>query len=271
MRLKEIRPTLQGIDLHCYSGGKGYPILMLHGSGSGSSSLGNWHAVIEPLADRYKILAGDLIGYGKSGQKSREPYFDINLWLKQAQFLLDKLAPRGPVGVIGHSLSGFFALKLAARNPRITKVLVTGSLGIKYKVTPSLDAGWSFPRSEAAFKKSYSQVVADRSLITPEFVKNRMAILNSGNYATYFTKMFEGDKQRYLDQCVLSDAEFKRIRCDVLMLHGAQDTMVPFDEVALPLAKKLRNVDLVRLGNCGHGPAMDRPAIFLDLARLFFG
>ena len=271
MRVKEIQTTMQTIGLHCYVGGKGYPILMLHGSGTGSSSLGNWHAVMQPLASRYKILAGDLIGYGQSGQKKREPYFDIALWIKQAHFLLDKLAPRGPVGIIGHSLSGFLALKLAARNPRINKIIVTGSLGVKYRIPSSLVQGWTFPRSESAFKKFYSEVVADSSLITPEFVKNRMAILNSGNYAPYFTRMFKGDKQRYLDQCVLSDAEFKRIKCEVLMIHGALDTMVPFDKVALPIAKKLPRADLIRLTNCGHGPAMDRPKTFLDLAQHFFG
>ena len=95
--------------------------------------MGNWHAVMKPLSRRYKIMAGDLIGFGKSDQKARMPYFDLNLWMKEAQFLLDRLSKRGPVGVIGHSLSGYLALRLAARNKRIDKVLVTGSLGAKYK------------------------------------------------------------------------------------------------------------------------------------------
>ncbi|MSP52097.1 MAG: alpha/beta hydrolase [Alphaproteobacteria bacterium] len=271
MTIKEIDYTMQGIKLHCYIGGKGYPLLMLHGSGPGASSFGNWHAVLEPLASRYKILAGDLIGFGKSGQKKREPFFDINMWMNEAQFLLEKVAPRGPVGVIGHSLSGFLGLRLAARNPRINKILITGSLGVKYKITNALKQGWSFPPSEAAFKKLYSQMVADTSLMTPQFVKNRMKVLNSGNYRDYFSKMFKGSKQRILDQCVLSNAELKRIKCEVLMIHGAQDRPVPFDQVAVPLAKKLPQADLVRLANCGHGPAMDRSKAFLELSTNFFG
>ncbi|MBM3511615.1 MAG: alpha/beta hydrolase [Alphaproteobacteria bacterium] len=271
MAIREVDYKLDGINVHAYAGGKGFPLLLLHGSGPGASSFGNWHAVMGPLAERYKILAGDLIGFGKSGQKKREPYFDIGLWMKEAQFLLEKVAPRGPVGVIGHSLSGFLTLRLAARNPRIVKVLVTGSLGAKYKIPNALVQGWTFPPSEAAFKKFYSQMVADTSLMTPQFLKDRMRVLNTGNYRDYFTKMFKGDKQKILDQCVLTPAELKKIKCEVLMVHGAQDRPVPFAAAAVPLADKLPQSDLVRLANCGHGPAMDRPKLFLELTRNFFG
>ena len=48
-------------------GGKGFPILMIHGSGPGASTQGNWRLVLDPLADRYQIYAMDLIGFGESG------------------------------------------------------------------------------------------------------------------------------------------------------------------------------------------------------------
>ena len=271
MAIKESKLRMGNYRLHTYSGGKGYPILMIHGSGAGASSFGNWHAVMNPLSRRYKILAGDLIGFGKSDQKSREPYFDLNLWMKEAQFLLDKLSKRVPVGVIGHSLSGFLALKLASRNKQIDKVLVTGSLGAKYKLPAALRAGWTFPKTEDDFRNVYSQMVADTSLMTDEFVADRMRVLHSGNYGEYFTKMFKGNKQAILNSCVLTPGEIKRIKCDVIMLHGAQDAAVPFDEAAVPLAELIPQADLVRLANCGHGPAMDQPAKFMDLARNFFG
>ena len=271
MAIKETKARMNGLGIHTYVGGTGYPILMIHGSGAGASSYGNWHAVMKPLSRRYKIMAGDLIGFGKSDQKARMPYFDLNLWMKEAQFLLDRLSKRGPVGVIGHSLSGYLALRLAARNKRIDKVLVTGSLGAKYKLPAALRAGWTFPKTENDFRSVYSQMVADTSLMTDAFVADRMRVLHSGNYGEYFTKMFSGNKQSILNQCVLTKSELKRIKCEVLMLHGAQDVAVPFDDAAVPLAELLPQADLVRLANCGHGPAMDQPAKFLDAARNFFG
>ena len=271
MAIKESKARMGGYRVHTYAGGKGYPILMLHGSGAGASSFGNWFAVMKPLSRRYKILAGDLIGFGKSDKKTREPYFDLNLWMREAQFLLDRLSKRGPVGVIGHSLSGYLALKLASRNKRIDKVLVTGSLGAKYKLPDALRIGWTFPKTEDDFRRSYSLAVADTSLMTDEFVADRMRVLQSGNYGEYFSKMFKGNKQSILNKCVLTPGELKRIRCDVLMVHGAVDLSVPFDEVAIPLAGRIPQADLVRLANCGHGPAMDQPAKFMDLTRNLFG
>ena len=63
MAIKESKARMGNYRIHTYSGGKGYPILMLHGSGAGASSFGNWHAVMKPLSRRYKVLAGDLIGF----------------------------------------------------------------------------------------------------------------------------------------------------------------------------------------------------------------
>ena len=271
MAIAESKMRMDGYRLHTYRGGKGYPVLMLHGSGAGASSFGNWHAVMGPLSERYRILAGDLIGFGKSDRKPRMPYFDINLWMRQAQFLLDRLSKRGPVGVIGHSLSGYFALRLASRNERIDKVLVTGSLGAGYEINDALRAGWTFPETEEDFRDVYARMVADTSLMTDEFVADRMRVLHGGDYGAYFTKMFSGDKQAILDKCVLKPAELKRIKCEVLMLHGAQDAPVPFEDAALPLARRIPQADLVRLARCGHGPAMDQPAKFTALARDFFG
>ena len=134
MAVREHDVKVAGIKIHCYEGGKGYPILMLHGSGPGASSVGNWVKVMGPLSRRYHVLAGDLIGFGQSGQKERQPYFDVDLWTRQGEALLNRVAKRGKVGIIGHSLSGYLALRIAAGNPRVDKVLVTGSLGAKYKI-----------------------------------------------------------------------------------------------------------------------------------------
>ena len=271
MPVYETKLKMDRYSIQTYVGGKGYPILMLHGSGPCASSYGNFHAVMGPLSRRYSILAGDLVGFGKSDQKLREPYFDLRLWMRQAQFLLDYLCKGRTVGGIGHSLSGLLALKLAARHKNINKVLVTGSLGVKYRIPAALRAGWTFPKTEQQFRTTYSQLVADESLVTDEFVADRMKVLRTGNYGAYFTKMFSGNKQSILNRCVLTSREIERIKCNVLIIHGAQDLCVPFDQAAVPLANLLPRADLVRLAECGHGPAMDQPSKFLPLARYFFG
>ena len=73
MALAERDITVEGHRVHLWEGGEGFPILMLHGSGPGAGTIGNWRLVLEPLAARYRIAATDLIGFGASGGKSRSP------------------------------------------------------------------------------------------------------------------------------------------------------------------------------------------------------
>lgn len=271
MALKEKTVKFEGIPVRCYEGGKGYPILVMHGSGPGASSLGNFGLVLGPLSRRYRVLAYDMVGFGQSGRKPMEPYFDVPMWRRQAQFFLDRLSKKGPVGVIGHSLSGSVGLWLASQNRKIDRLLVTGTMGAPFKLNKYLRAGWTFPKTEADFRTAYSGVVADPSIITDEFVRDRLKVLHAGDYGDYFSKMFKGQKQRYIHKAALTPAQIKKIKCEVVFLHGDKDRGLPFEETALPLAKAIPTADLVRLAYCGHGPSLDQPKKFLHAARGLFG
>ena len=95
MALTEQDIEFEGNSVHFWEGGSGFPILMLHGSGPGAGTMGNWRFVLEPLAESYHVLATDLIGFGESGRKHEEPYFDIGLWRRQQQ------RPHIPLALLG--------------------------------------------------------------------------------------------------------------------------------------------------------------------------
>ncbi len=270
MAYREHDVDFDGINVHCYEGGEGFPILMLHGSGPGASSIGNWRLVLEPLSERYHVLAADLIGFGLSGRKPDEPYFDMALWQRQGAFLLDALGD-GPIGIIGHSLSAALGLKLAAADRRISKVLATGAMGTEHKVSQELSQLWTFPETIDDLRAAMGLLLYDQSPVTEEFLQNRMEVLHSGDYEAYFSSMFGGDKQRYQDAGVVTKDELAKVTCDVLLVHGRDDLPVPFMETSLVLAGALAQADLVVLGRCGHGPALEHPGKLLALAYQFFG
>jgi 2-hydroxymuconate-semialdehyde hydrolase len=271
MAIREFDINIGGIKVRCYEGGKGYPVLMLHGSGPGGSSLGSFAKSMPALARSHHILAMDLIGFGRSGRKPREPYFDMKLWVKQAQAGLDRLSRKGPVGIIAHSLSGAIALRLATTNKKIDRVLATGSGGGRFKANRFIKSGWTYPTSEAAFRRGYEKAVADSSALTDAFVKDRMEVLSQGDYGDYFSKMFKGDKQAYVDKMALSHAELRRIKCRVLFVHRMLDVHIPFKTALLPLADRIPQADVIRLANCAHGPFLDQPERFMSIAKSYFG
>jgi len=262
MALREYEVEFESIPIHCWEGGDGFPILMMHGSGPGVSTLGNWRQVLEPLAQRYRVLAFDLIGFGLSGRKRARPYFDLALWERQAQRMLACL-PDGPAGIIAHSLSGAIALRLAGANAHVTKIVTTGTLGAAFPINPYLAAAWTTPRTGAELRRIFEPAVYDRSAITEQFVQNRMAILAKDDYGAHFSAMFEGDKQQYIDACVVPPSTLSNIRGDILMMHGRNDVMVPFESSTLVLAGALPRADIVAIGCCGHGVAQEQPEKFV--------
>lgn len=270
MPLAAFTIDMNGTPARCWEGGQGRPLLLLHGSGPGASSLGAWRLVLKPLMARYHVYMTDLIGFGESGRLERGPFFDMDLWQAQARALLDRI-PEEKVGVVGHSISGSIALRLAGTSPRVEKLLTTGTMGYRFLETPYTAACWTFPETRADLRRTLEGLMYDHSGITEELLDYRMGILHDGVYGPYFSAMFAGDKQQFIDATVLTPEELARVRCDVLMIHGRNDVMFPAEGLTIPLADHLPQADILLLSRCAHLPAAEHPQKVLDAMLSFFG
>lgn len=259
-----------GIPVKSLVGGSGFPILMIHGSGPGASTMGNWRLVLQPLAEQYRIHAMDLIGFGESGRRPAPPYFDIDLWLRQCRAQIDRM-PGERIGIIGHSLSGALALKLAASEPRISKVLTTGAMGAAFVVNEDTVRCWTSPPDRPALLAMARGLIHDQRHVTEAWIAGREKVLfEDVGYAPYFNAMFEGDRQTYADAAVLTADELSRVRCDVTMIHGREDRAFP-PGISIELAGKLPQADLILLARCSHSIALEFPEKLLSAAKLLFG
>lgn len=262
----------QGIPAHYLELGPadGPAVLMLHGSGAGASSLGNFRKVLQPLADAgLHVFAMDLIGFGRSGRKSAPPYFDYGLWLAQCRQMLQRL-PGRQVGVIGHSLSGSLALRLAASEPRVGRVMTTASLGAPFQANATTLATWTCPRNREQLLAAAQRLIADPALIDEAYLTHRAQQLFAGDYAEHYEAMFAGDRQRFIDIATLAPEELAAIGQPVLMLHGMADAGYPAEPLSLSLARSLPQADVMLLGGCSHSVAFERPQAFIDAATAFF-
>jgi pimeloyl-ACP methyl ester carboxylesterase len=135
--------TLHG---HCVSyrrAGWGPVVVLIHGI-TGSSA--TWEDVIEPLAEKYTVVAPDLLGHGASAK----PRGDYSLGA-YASGIRDLIAAIGHdrATVVGHSLGGGVAMQMAYQFPeRVERLVLVSSGGLGRDVHLLLRAA-VLPGSEA--------------------------------------------------------------------------------------------------------------------------
>lgn len=259
----------QDYRIHTWHGGTGKPLLLLHGSGPGASTIGNWARVLKPLADRFEVFAADLIGFGLSSRKKNPPYFDLHLWEGQSRFLLDWIN-RSDINVLGHSLSGVLALKLAAKDRRVSAVVTTGTAGAPGIFNEALKRIWTFPKTREDLLAAIDVLVYDKSVVTESFVDQRMSILSVPGYSEYFDSMFGGDKKELIDSAILDSETLTAITQKVLLVHGLNDVPVPW-ETSVKIARGLPSADVLLLNRCSHSPALEHPEKLIAAVRNFLG
>ena len=261
--------TIEKHGIAYWEAGDGPPLLLMHGSGPGASTLGYWKDLLAPLAEHFHVIAYDLIGFGQSDRKSVRPYFDTGLWVRQARHMTT-LFRDSAVNILGHSASASVALRLAAAaGARVRKVMTTGALGAEtVKANAFTTRGWTFPAGDQDLRDALSILFHESSLADAAYLSRREALSNK-DHAAYYQSMFAGDKQQYLDQLVVPTEALAKVDCEVMLVHGREDKPAPVEH-SVQLAAGLPRADLVVLGQCGHAVAVERPTFLVDLARAFY-
>lgn len=117
---------LGDIDVHETQGGRGAPVLFIHGLGS--SGYMEWRFNLEPAAAHHRVYAPDLPGYGRT-EKPRVDY-TIDYF---ARFVESYMEDRGlhNASLVGASLGGRVALEVALESPQLARRLVlVNALGL---------------------------------------------------------------------------------------------------------------------------------------------
>lgn len=266
--MREESFIFEGSPVTYYRGGAGNPLLLLHGSGPGASSIGNWGPVLDRLSQRYEIFAMDLLGFGKSGRKAHPPYFDYGLWVRQANAMLDVMDAES-VGLIGHSLSGSIALSVAADNPRVAAVLTTGTMGIDFAPTSETRLAWRCPRDRDKLRVALCGLVHDRSRVDDAYLAVRAPVVFAPGYADYFDQMFSGDASTYVRAAILGPDVLQAVRCPVMLVHGREDKAFPL-AASVTLGERLNNADVLLLRKCSHSVALERTDTLLATIDMLF-
>jgi pimeloyl-ACP methyl ester carboxylesterase len=247
---------VRGSKVRVHRGGRGQPLLYLHGEDGGPPALG----VARALAERLDVHLPEHPGFGAS---------PTPVWLDTihdlAYFYLDFLDALGlrQVHLVGHSLGGWIALELAVRDPaRLSSLTLIASAGIHVKGVPKGDFFMRPPdvvfRSLFADERIADEVLARPS--TPEAedlrLKNRYAIAR----VAWHPPFFDPHLTKWLH----------RIAAPAHVVWGDTDRMFPI-EYAHELQRLIPQARLTVLPRCGHLPHLERPRELADSIASWLG
>jgi pimeloyl-ACP methyl ester carboxylesterase len=123
--------SVAGVETHYLEAGEGEPLVLIHGGGSGADAEGNWSGCIPGYASRFRVIAVDMPGFGRSEKPDPATfsYGQTNRNRHMAAFI--EAVVGGPAHVIGNSMGGATALGVAIHRPDLLRKLVLmGAAGL---------------------------------------------------------------------------------------------------------------------------------------------
>jgi pimeloyl-ACP methyl ester carboxylesterase len=120
-------PTISrnGVDLAYAAVGSGFPVV-LHTGGAGSSSMWRRGGYADRLSE-FRLILLDHRGRGASGRPTDPAAHRVSEYVADVEALIDHLGcPE--YGFFGYSFGGLVGLVLAAKDPRLTRLVVLGTV-----------------------------------------------------------------------------------------------------------------------------------------------
>lgn len=243
--------------------GSGAAVLMLHGSGPGVSATANWQLTIGPVAERFHVLAPDIVGFGAT-ERPDDVVYSLRTWTDHVWSFLDaKGIDR--TAIVGNSLGGRIAMQMATDHPeRISRMVLMGSPGVGMTPTEGLAALRAYEPSPEAMRQLLKTFFAvNPELITEDLVTIRYeASVADGAYEAYRAMFF--DPRHKGSELAITADEVRTITIPTLLVHGREDKVVPL-AVSLTMLDLLPHADLHVFSRCGHWTQIERADEFSAL------
>jgi len=238
--------------------GQGQVILCLHALGHSSK---DFQSLYSFSGDRFRVISVDFPGHGRSGANS-EPASSLN-YHRVIERLLGELGLANLI-VVGNSIGGAVAMRLAAGNRQVKMLSLSNPSGLdKRGILASFFLGQmirffrSGEKGEANFGRKFARYYK-KVLPAEEARDRRNEIVNDGyrnapllvqGWTSFRTK--EEDLRSFID----------RIHCPVLFTWAMKDRYVQLRRNIRSI-KAFRNHTLIQYP-IGHTPYLECPKIFL--------
>jgi pimeloyl-ACP methyl ester carboxylesterase len=281
--VRELTPTLHFRTIHGYRrafriAGSGPAILLIHGIGDNSTT---WSTVQTKLAQRFTVIAPDLLGHGKS-DKPRADY-SVAAYANGMRDLLSVLDVER-VTVVGHSLGGGVAMQFAYQFPQLVeRLILVGAGGVTKDVNVAFRIA-SLPMGSEALALLRLPLVLPTVQVAGRLgglllgrtglgrdmpnVLRILADLPEPTASSAFARTlravvdWRGQVVTMLDRCYLTES------VPVQLIWGSRDSVIPVGHARLAHAAMPGSALEIFEGS-GHFPFHDDPDRFVEVVEKF--
>lgn len=258
-----------GIRTNYLEAGQGDAVILVHGSGPGVTSYANWRLVIPALAEKFRVIAPDMVGFGYSERPDGVKY-GLQVWVDQVVGLMDTL-DLAKVHLVGNSFGGAIALRIAARYPdRVGRLVLMGSMGVPFPITAGLERVWGYEPSFENMRKVLDVFAYSRELVNDELAEVRYRGSIEPGFQESFSAMFPAPRQRWVEAMCTPEEEIRALPHRTLIVHGREDQVIPV-QTSLRLMELVDNADLNVFSHCGHWSMIERTDDFNRNVSEFLG
>jgi pimeloyl-ACP methyl ester carboxylesterase len=258
----ERRLDLAGISTPILEGGKGSPLVLLHGPGEHALK---WLRVLPDLVLRYRVIAPDLPGHGSSAVTHGTLEADrVVRWLGE---LLEETCGE-PATVVGQVVAGPIAARLAAsRHRRIARVVLADTLGlVPFQPSPefarALNAFLAEPDA-TTFAGLWRYCAHDVNRLRSDLGAQWRTFID---YSLERVRSPEGNRalhamMEYFGMPVMPESELKRIEIPVVLIWGRHDLATSLSVGEQASARYGWPLYIVE--GAGDDPALEQPEGFV--------
>jgi pimeloyl-ACP methyl ester carboxylesterase len=260
LSLGERRLAVAGVSTVVLEGGRGTPLILLHGGIECGGAV--WAPVAQALADTHHVVVPDLPGLGES-----EPVERVDAAFADWLRALIGLTCEKPPALVAHSLAGGLAARFAARHGDLLRKLVIYAapgigpyriplglrvVAMRFGLRPTERNAERFDRfaffdfdearrRDPGWFEAFSAYTRQRAVV-PQVKRTMGRLLKAGA------------KQA-------PDSDLRSIEVPTTLIWGRQDRFVPLvlaEAASSRLAWPLQSIE-----HAGHVPHIERPDAFL--------
>lgn len=231
-----------------------------------------WHPIVNHLSNRFRVIAFDLPGFGKTVASANYEFTLKNLGITTNQ-IVEQLGLL-KVHLVGHSLGGQIALQAVKNNPSNYQKLFLIAASAKRKRPPWLarlfcyfpyldEAAYRFYFQDELVNIGISKVLAGGVGLEQEVLQPYIDTCKRIEVVQAVLKL---GKDREDD---MYEEDLQKITNETYLLWGREDQVVKLTEGQF-LNNNLKNSTLAIIEHCGHLPMEEYPTTVLHHLYSFF-